>query len=165
MKVKTTALAGVSAFLLLAFLSISMVRIVSYINEKRSVPVFQVLEEIEIKASATAKPVTSSKVVSKLAPRIISTPMPITPPRILYQILPAYPKDALKQGLEGTVLLSLFVSRNGSVQDVKVEQTSGYEEFDKSAIAAAYSWKFSPAMQGLVAVDSYFKVPVKFIIK
>ncbi|MDP3143635.1 MAG: TonB family protein [Candidatus Omnitrophota bacterium] len=48
-----------------------------------------------------------------------------------------YPEEARQLGWEGTVRLHLRLLSDGTISDIKVKQSSGYEIFDDSAIAAA----------------------------
>ncbi len=93
------------------------------------------------------------------------TPMPIVPPSITYRVMPQYPVNALEQGLEGAVLLSVYVGLTGQPEQVQVKSSSGLAEFDQSAIAAVSQWKFSPASQAGAALSSWFEIPVRFEIR
>ena len=66
--------------------------------------------------------------------------------RYLEPARPAYPKRAREMGWEGTVLLRVEVRTDGTVAEVKVEQTSGYTMLDQSAVVTARGWKFAPEM-------------------
>jgi len=89
-------------------------------------------------------------------------PMPIVPPGITYRVMPQYPVNALEKGLEGTVLLSVYVGLTGQPQQVQVKSSSGLAEFDQSAISAVSQWKFNPASQAGAALSSWFEIPVSF---
>jgi TonB family protein len=47
---------------------------------------------------------------------------------------PPYPKIALEQGQQGTVILSLSVDESGSIASVEVKQTSGFPLLDRGAL-------------------------------
>ncbi|EQD66104.1 TonB family protein, partial [mine drainage metagenome] len=53
----------------------------------------------------------------------------------------------MRQHQQGTVYLLVLVGADGSVQDVKVDQSSGYRDLDRAAIEAARKWKFNPGSQ------------------
>lgn len=103
------------------------------------------------------------KVVPVPAPRV-AAPLPIVPPSIAYSVLPLYPAQALEKGLEGAVLLSVYVGLNGATERVEVKSSSGAVEFDQSALAAVSQWKFNPASQGGAALASWFEIPVRFAL-
>jgi pilus assembly protein CpaC len=49
----------------------------------------------------------------------------------------AYPYEAQENGWQGTVKLSLVIRRDGSLRDVVVRESSGYDVFDKDAVNTA----------------------------
>jgi TonB family protein len=114
---------------------------------------------------AKAQVKTIAAEASSPAPKVTPAPLPIIPPRILFQVLPAYPALALERGFEGTVLLRIFVSGDGRADKVVIKSSSGNESLDGSAIKAASSWVFEPAKRGAEVVASWFEVPVRYKIK
>ncbi len=94
--------------------------------------------------------------------KVTPAQMPIVPPSITYRVMPQYPVNALEQGLEGAVLLSVYVGLTGQPEQVQVKASSGLAEFDQSAITAVSQWKFSPASQAGAALSSWFEIPVRF---
>jgi len=59
--------------------------------------------------------------------------------------LPEYPESAKLEALEGTVQLRFVVAPNGEVKDnVMIERTSGFEDFDHNALVALLAWQFEP---------------------
>ena len=63
---------------------------------------------------------------------------------------------------EGTVLLRLSIAAVGTVQDVKVAQSSGNDLLDEAARKTLRRWRFAPARHGSTAVPSTALVPVAF---
>lgn len=57
---------------------------------------------------------------------------------------PAYPAEALRDRIGGTVGLELVIDETGKVVDAKVVQPAGHG-FDEAALAAVKSWTFQPA--------------------
>jgi len=57
---------------------------------------------------------------------------------------PRYPKLAIKKGYEGTLKLKITILKNGSVKDVLIKESTGYNILDKSGIEAAMNSKFYP---------------------
>ncbi|HWA30918.1 MAG TPA: energy transducer TonB [Rhizomicrobium sp.] len=58
-----------------------------------------------------------------------------------------YPALATRLGHEGTTTLSFKIGADGSVKDVKVVGSSGYQELDDAAIPCAQNWQYKPALQ------------------
>lgn len=57
--------------------------------------------------------------------------------------LPTYPEWAKREAIEGSVRLRFFVLPDGGVkEDVMIEKTSGYEDFDRNATLALLDWRF-----------------------
>ena len=71
---------------------------------------------------------------------------PKTPPRLLSGANPAYPEDLRRQGIEGAVRVRVVVGKDGSVENANVAASSGYPSMDDAAVAAAYRYRFSPAL-------------------
>src|ERR1035438_8677493 len=76
----------------------------------------------------------------------------------------AYPPDALRDRLEGSVGLELTVDANGAVVDARVTQPAGHG-FDEAALAAVKQWTFEPAknnghpMRATVQLALPFQLP------
>jgi periplasmic protein TonB len=75
---------------------------------------------------------------------------------------PLYPLIARRRRLEGEVLLSVKVLRDGLPGEVLVKQSSGYEVLDDAALNAVRRWHFVPARRGSAPVDSWVEVPIRF---
>ena len=70
---------------------------------------------------------------------------------------PAYPAAAIARGLSGKVVLEIDVGVNGKPAAVSVVGV-----FDADAVAAAWNWQFSPAMDDGKPVAGKVRVPVHF---
>jgi protein TonB len=78
---------------------------------------------------------------------------------------PEYPVAEIRQGHEGTVLLSLQILPNGRVGEVRIDRSSGYEKLDVSAAREARKWRMKPGTSGGKATAMWKKVPIKFQLK
>ena len=68
---------------------------------------------------------------------------PIADRNVLAHRTPAYPDWAEVQGVEATVSLYFVVRPDGSIKEnILVEKTSGFEDFDANAVAALRAWRF-----------------------
>ncbi|HEV8549145.1 MAG TPA: TonB family protein, partial [Polyangiaceae bacterium] len=65
-------------------------------------------------------------------------------PVLTHFVEPVYPKEALAQGLEATVVLKLTIDREGSVTNVEIPEPVGHG-FDEAIREAALKFKFTPA--------------------
>lgn len=76
---------------------------------------------------------------------------------------PPYPASSVRMGEEGTVVLNLYIRADGTVQEARVERSSGFAKLDQSAVRYAESnWRFLPAMQAGMAVAVWHRVAVTF---
>jgi len=83
-------------------------------------------------------------------------------PRYGSNPLPEYPYLARQRHWEGVVWLLVDVSSEGVVEDLKVEQSSGYKILDRSASRSVRTWRFVPATRAGLPVPSQARIPVRF---
>jgi|GEM_PF-1519195 len=70
-----------------------------------------------------------------------------TKPKVLSVANPYYPENLKWRWIEGRCSISMLVETDGSVSACKIIDSSGYCEFDFSALCAGLKHKFTPAMQ------------------
>jgi protein TonB len=82
----------------------------------------------------------------------------------LYKINPPprYPKTARRRGIQGTVVLSVYVDTQGRVANLWVFESSGYRVLDNAALEAVKKWSFEPGRRGETPVAMWVNVPVRF---
>lgn len=85
-------------------------------------------------------------------------------PEVRQSRQPAYPELSRRLREQGQVWLRLGIGRDGTVQTVGLERSSGHPRLDQSAMMAVRSWLFSPAQQDGQAVPAEALVPVTFSI-
>ncbi len=76
-----------------------------------------------------------------------------------------YPPQALKEGVEGRVVVKVNIDEQGRITDPVVERSAG-EELDAEALRVVKTlpnWK--PARQGGKPVSVYYRIPVMFKIQ
>jgi len=78
---------------------------------------------------------------------------------------PEYPAFARRMGMEGTVMLKVLVSRQGTALKIEIAHSSGYEFLDKAAAEAVRNWRFVPARQGNSPMEEWVQVPVAFRLR
>jgi len=61
---------------------------------------------------------------------------------ILTKVMPSYPPEAKKAGVQGRVVLDATISKEGSV--VGLHAASGPEMLRQSALDAVHQWKYKP---------------------
>ena len=76
---------------------------------------------------------------------------------------PVYPDMARQAGIEGNVIMQVFVDVNGDVIKARVARDSGCNAgFEEAAMAAAMLRKYSPALQNNQPVGVWIGYTVKF---
>jgi len=77
-----------------------------------------------------------------------------------------FPMQALRQHMQGTVLLRVLVDETGIPVQVEVEHGSGHALLDRSAREQVLAhWRFQPAMVNGHAVRAWARVPVNFVLQ
>ena len=85
------------------------------------------------------------------------------PPNIVRSTHAPYTDSALRQGIEGTVVLMVIVRQDGSVGAMSVSK-SLEESLDRSALRAVRNWKFDPTTRGGKPVDVVVEISVDFTL-
>lgn len=76
---------------------------------------------------------------------------------------PPYPRDAVRAGLQGTVLLRVLVNVDGRPLQVDIEQGSGHRSLDDAARRFVQrNWTFRPAVRNGQPVQAIGIVPIEF---
>jgi TonB family protein len=87
----------------------------------------------------------------------------INEPRKLRHVSPIYPSAAQAAGVDGVVILQGVVTKNGSVQDIKVLRSVPL--LDEAAVVAVGQWLFSPTLLNKVPMDVQMTVTVNFVAR
>jgi protein TonB len=80
----------------------------------------------------------------------------------LVRIAPDYPARAAARGIEGWVIVQFTITPTGSVNDPVVVKAMPKSIFDDAALKAIARWRYSPKIEGGVAVE---RVGVRTIIR
>jgi protein TonB len=75
---------------------------------------------------------------------------------------PPYPRISLTNGEEGTVVLRVLVTAEGTAGAVEVKASSGYMLLDESARKTVMTWRFKPATVDGKPVSEWYQVPIPF---
>ena len=87
------------------------------------------------------------------------------PPQPLSSIKPVYPEIAQEAGIEGTVVVQVFVDKKGRVQDTLILKGIPNTGLDEAAVTAIKKTRFRPAKQRERAVGVWISIPVNFRLK
>lgn len=83
-------------------------------------------------------------------------------PVLVKQVAPVYPEDARAEGIVGRVVVMLTISKDGSVINPQVRESSGDIRLDQAALDAVAQWQFKPATIRGMAEATQATVPVDF---
>ena len=75
-------------------------------------------------------------------PSQLSVPAAVMQGNLLNRVIPVYPAAAKKARIQGTVVLSAVISRNGNVANLQV--LSGPDELQQSSLDAVRQWTYKP---------------------
>ena len=75
---------------------------------------------------------------------------------------PAYPPQSRRNREEGTVVLEVLVKADGSLGELRLKTSSGYNRLDDAALKAVKNWHFVPAKRGNDAIDFWYELPIEF---
>jgi TonB family protein len=98
-------------------------------------------------------------------PATPSVPPAEEPPVAINPVSPVrYPPALLAQGIEGRVLLRLYVDSAGNVipDSTRIAESSGYPALDSAALVGAPEMRFAPALHQGQAIAAPFLQPVQF---
>lgn len=103
----------------------------------------------------------------KAAQRVASANLmgPISDRRVVHQVNPVFPEWAKRDGVEGSVTLYFIVRADGEVaENVLVQKTSGFGDFDENARAALREWRFEPLHGGRTG-DQWGTITLNFRLR
>lgn len=86
-------------------------------------------------------------------------------PQILSREEPVYPSAARSAGISGTTVVGFIIEADGSVSSAWVEQSSGNSSLDSAAVQSVQNWRFVPARQNGIPVQSRSRVPIIFNLR
>ena len=89
----------------------------------------------------------------------------VTSPTILSQVRPSYTNDALRNKIQGAVVLEAIVRRDGIPSDIRVVRSLDRHGLDEQAIAAVQQWRFNPGRLAGTPVDVLVTVVLDFSIR
>ena len=98
-----------------------------------------------------------------LRPRALVLPV-VKEAKVVRQVEPEYPREAMREGVEGSIDLRFTVTAAGKVADIEVVTANPPQTFDRAAISALRRWRYEPRREDGVAVDSRTRVRLEFKI-
>jgi TonB family protein len=87
------------------------------------------------------------------------------PPRPLTPIRPKYPEIAQEAGIEGTVIVQVFVDEKGRVKEMSIMKGIPNSGLDEAAMEAIKKTRFKPAKAREKSVGVWISIPINFRLK
>lgn len=78
---------------------------------------------------------------------------------------PGYPSISHRLGEEGVVMLRVYVSAQGTPDEIQLLKSSGFARLDQAAQEAVARWRFVPARQGKIAIAEWVDIPITFQLR
>ena len=86
-------------------------------------------------------------------------------PEVVYVVEPEYPKAALEDSIEGSVILIIVIDETGNILRAEVVRSTPPGLFDEAAITAVMQWRYKPATSRNVPIKVQIEQIVKFTLK
>jgi TonB family protein len=105
-------------------------------------------------------------VATRIAPSLLAALEPVSLSEdfsrrlLLQKVLPSYPEQAVKAGLQGPVTLQAWIGRDGTIQDLKLVRGSFL--LGQAAYRAVKQWRYQPYLINGRAVEAETFVTVDF---
>jgi protein TonB len=78
---------------------------------------------------------------------------------------PGYPSISQRLGEEGVVMLRVYVSAQGTPDQIQLLKSSGFVRLDQAAQESVARWRFVPARQGKIAIAEWVNIPITFQLR
>lgn len=126
-------------------------------------------QEVIVPDGSEYVPPTNTEPTPDIGPTLPpNNPGPLPSTRLEYASAPAptYPREAMLDGIEGTVLLKVLVDVDGKPLSVEIERSSGNRRLDDAARRQVLrKWMFRPAIRDGQAIQVFGMVPVSFSLQ
>ena len=76
-----------------------------------------------------------------------------------------YPQHLRQAGVTGTVAVYFYVDETGTVQDIRIDQSSGDADFDEAALRVAGVHRFGAGLYGMQTVPVWLSLPITFQVR
>jgi TonB family protein len=85
--------------------------------------------------------------------------------RRIREVPPVYPRDAARDGKEGSVQVEFTIAPDGTTQDLVVRDANPPQVFDKAAVDSVRRWRFEPIKRNGIAVPQRAVLQVRFVLE
>jgi periplasmic protein TonB len=78
---------------------------------------------------------------------------------------PPYPPLSRRLGEQGKVVVRVFIETDGTASRAEVQQSSGFERLDRTAVETVLRWRYVPGKRAGVAEAMWFNIPINFVLE
>ena len=91
-----------------------------------------------------------------------AAPYVLNRPEVIRAISREYPQHLRRAGVTGTVTVYFFIGANGTVEDIRLDQSSGNVDLDRAALRVAEVYEFGAAYYRVSRVSVWLSLPITF---
>ena len=123
--------------------------------------------EIETPPQSAVPAAPLTPVEPTLGQRPVFTPHSVAPvlvnrEEVMKALQEAYPPLLRDAGIEGRVLVYLFIEKNGGVKNLLINESSGHQALDMAALRVGAVMRFTPALNRDQPVPVWISLPIAF---
>ena len=111
----------------------------------QTLPLGRVQETISVVGAGCGPPYSGASQTME-GPQRIRVGGNVQATKLLRQVRPAYPETAQAQGIEGTVLLSAVIAKDGNLLSVAVMNKLADPDLAAAALNAVKQWQYQPTL-------------------
>ena len=89
----------------------------------------------------------------------------VSGPRLIHEVKPRYTSEALRNRIQGTVVLEAVVSGDGCTSQIRVVRSLDRGGLDEEAVAAVAQWRFEPGRLAGAPVDVLVTIMLDFSVR
>lgn len=89
----------------------------------------------------------------------------VSAPRLIKEVKPRYTTEALRNRIQGSVVLEAVVTDEGCTSQVRVVRSLDAGGLDEEAVAAVAQWQFEPGRLGATPVNVLVTIVLDFIVR
>ena len=89
----------------------------------------------------------------------------VSGPRLIKEVKPKYTSEALRNRIQGTVVLEAVVSGDGCTSQIRVVRSLDRGGLDEEAVAAVAQWRFEPGRLAGAPVDVLVTIMLDFSVR
>jgi protein TonB len=105
-----------------------------------------------------------TKVKKQITKNNATTPGALSDAKAIGTLIPKYPYESQLNGEEGRVVMRVFVSQSGKVENILLISSSGHKNLDSEAEKTIRKATFTPASRSGLPVDSFKDLTFNFLL-